>query len=1065
VAAGAASPQKPLTLDHLLALKQLGYSEEQIRAEVERTGAQFHLSAEDERKLKAAGFSDAMLAFLKKTERENLPDEAFKLPPLPPGLELPVGPRPPLAVLTRPAEPGSYAHPGKRFLLRYPSAWQLIRYIENDHVFYCLTPQAGVANPHELKVMLQVALVPSGVARTVRAQPPARVLERVLPSIAREEPGMRRVGKIEPAPVGNLAGARIVLRGGLRHRQGEFISTVFAAADEGVVFLVAAVAPSDQQGLYRPMFESILQRSRFGRVRPERRKQDLTARSVCEQYEASVVRIEASSPDEGSTGTGFFVTKSGYVLTNAHVVLNSRYAPHKEFRLLWDQRLGRPAVNATLVGYSVGSLVYTAGGETDVALLKADAGEYVPMPLNSVSDVRLGDPVLTLGFPSGTKLAGVSTTATGGMVTRFNVRPDGEAVSFYTDAPSTHGSSGGPCVSLVTGGVIGQTSFGTDVQLDAKRKDLNDLINYYGVLAADVCLREFPLVAAMGIDPTGDRLDFIDCCDLSLFIATRVIQRGVSKLGIACSDALNQARSLAYRASKLRPDQPHGHYLAALCLRALSSEPSEGDSAVVALLVAGQKKAACDLCLRALSHDPVHRESLLTLALMKAETQEWRAAEACADRAVRAWPGCWDAHYVRAQIANLQGRRDEALRFAENAQAAVGGLLAEPHLLAGRLYYDKGDYEAGRKAFQEAVQLDPKCLEARLGVAEYYERTQQNDRAVAEYQRIVDGFPQEPTPFTRLGNCLFRAKEYEKASKQYAAALHWAKATYAPPPRDALLNLARCGEELKLMDGAILQYASYLEHYGKEPEADVAHIRLANLHAARNRLGLASSHLRRARELRDSEDLRTVLAHFHLRQLTFDEVCFIAKHYAIPVAADLILCSPLDFSVNSAEDAKEMMEKHKIPQPLVRAIVLSQEKNKPRRPDPPRRPAPPDPEHPQPPHPQPPPQEDVKPPKKPCPLVGVWRGTSPGHGMGDTRVVQITFQDNGRFAFQSWVRNVPLATNSGTYEYTGTAVRGRTDTGLTYEHACRLQGATLILNLPDYGGETQFTRQNATPTP
>lgn len=81
-----------------------------------------------------------------------------------------------------------------------------------------------------------------------------------------------------------------------------------------------------------------------------------------------------------------------------------------------------------------------------------------------------------LGFPSRGLIEGVSLTVTTGVVTRFNRGPQGEVASIYVDAAFTHGSSGGPSVSLVTGGVIGLNSFGMDVQLDARSAGLNDFI-------------------------------------------------------------------------------------------------------------------------------------------------------------------------------------------------------------------------------------------------------------------------------------------------------------------------------------------------------------------------------------------------------------------------------------------------------------------------------------------------------------------------------------------------------------------------------------------------------------
>jgi S1-C subfamily serine protease len=89
--------------------------------------------------------------------------------------------------------------------------------------------------------------------------------------------------------------------------------------------------------------------------------------------------------DKAGTGTGFFVSKDGRIVTNHHVIDGAR------------------KVTATLVDGRtvdiVGLLADDPAG--DVAVLQAPAGEYAPLPLGSSSPLRVGDEVVVIGSPLG----------------------------------------------------------------------------------------------------------------------------------------------------------------------------------------------------------------------------------------------------------------------------------------------------------------------------------------------------------------------------------------------------------------------------------------------------------------------------------------------------------------------------------------------------------------------------------------------------------------------------------------------------------------------------------------
>jgi serine protease Do len=139
-------------------------------------------------------------------------------------------------------------------------------------------------------------------------------------------------------------------------------------------------------------------------------------------------------------GTGFIVHKSGFILTNSHVIEGA-----DDIRVrLSDER----ELSARLVGRD---------DRTDIALLKIDAGQELPVaPLGNSDDVQIGEWVMAIGNPFG-----LDHTVTAGIISakgRRDVRPGGSQGGYYdfiqTDASINPGNSGGPLINT-RGEVIG----------------------------------------------------------------------------------------------------------------------------------------------------------------------------------------------------------------------------------------------------------------------------------------------------------------------------------------------------------------------------------------------------------------------------------------------------------------------------------------------------------------------------------------------------------------------------------------------------------------------------------
>ncbi len=127
-----------------------------------------------------------------------------------------------------------------------------------------------------------------------------------------------------------------------------------------------------------------------------------------------------------STGTGFFVTWDGHVVTNHHVIRDAK---------LIKVRLDGDLVNAKLVD---------TDEEHDVALLQVDAIRR-PLPVRRFHELVKGQEVFTLGYPL-IVLQGQEQKATFGRVNALSGMKGDERFA-QIDVPIQPGNSGGPLLT------------------------------------------------------------------------------------------------------------------------------------------------------------------------------------------------------------------------------------------------------------------------------------------------------------------------------------------------------------------------------------------------------------------------------------------------------------------------------------------------------------------------------------------------------------------------------------------------------------------------------------------
>jgi len=168
---------------------------------------------------------------------------------------------------------------------------------------------------------------------------------------------------------------------------------------------------------------------------------------IAQRVLPSVVSIEAQSGGGGSTGSGFIIDSSGYILTNSHVIA-SAVMSGGDIRVRLND------------GSSFDAKVIGRDSSYDLAVIKIIAPNLKALQFGDSDKVAVGDSVIAIGSP-----LGLSGTVTLGIISakdRAVTAGEGDAESSFinalqTDAAINPGNSGGPLVNS-TGAVIGVNS-------------------------------------------------------------------------------------------------------------------------------------------------------------------------------------------------------------------------------------------------------------------------------------------------------------------------------------------------------------------------------------------------------------------------------------------------------------------------------------------------------------------------------------------------------------------------------------------------------------------------------
>ncbi|MGN1125926.1 MAG: S1C family serine protease [Ruminococcus sp.] len=140
-------------------------------------------------------------------------------------------------------------------------------------------------------------------------------------------------------------------------------------------------------------------------------------------------------------GTGIIISSDGYIVTNSHVIGDSK---NKYFHQVKDNK-GKK-YTAYVVGYDT---------RTDLAVLKISAKDLKAVSFGKSDDLKVGDDIIAVGNPGGVNF---QNSLTKGIVSAKGRSIDDSSVTYIqTDAAVNPGNSGGPLCNLY-GQVVGITT-------------------------------------------------------------------------------------------------------------------------------------------------------------------------------------------------------------------------------------------------------------------------------------------------------------------------------------------------------------------------------------------------------------------------------------------------------------------------------------------------------------------------------------------------------------------------------------------------------------------------------
>lgn len=161
----------------------------------------------------------------------------------------------------------------------------------------------------------------------------------------------------------------------------------------------------------------------------------------------SVISFFGGSQEETGEGSGVVYSSDGYIITNYHVIEEAVKSSTPSKIEVFIGNANSKSYEASVVGYNISS---------DLAVIKINAKNLSPIEIADSSNLKVGQPAITIGAPGGLEFMG---SVTYGIISGLDrvVSANSSVSLIQTDAAINPGNSGGALLDT-TGKLIGINS-------------------------------------------------------------------------------------------------------------------------------------------------------------------------------------------------------------------------------------------------------------------------------------------------------------------------------------------------------------------------------------------------------------------------------------------------------------------------------------------------------------------------------------------------------------------------------------------------------------------------------
>lgn len=187
----------------------------------------------------------------------------------------------------------------------------------------------------------------------------------------------------------------------------------------------------------------VLTDSRFAgiKVLPIPASDESTAKAIYKAVSPSIIGVVCEMPEGTSSGSGIICREDGYIITNSHVIKDTKQ--HQKLRVILHDNT---QYNAAVVGFDK---------TTDLAVLKIDAKNLPVASFGNSDKLEVGDWVLAIGNPGGMTFASsLSRGVVSGLNRSVGYSEKANMTYIQTDTAISPGASGGALLNLY-GQVVG----------------------------------------------------------------------------------------------------------------------------------------------------------------------------------------------------------------------------------------------------------------------------------------------------------------------------------------------------------------------------------------------------------------------------------------------------------------------------------------------------------------------------------------------------------------------------------------------------------------------------------